>query len=162
MCCVSRKEGQVGKALISMPWFMVDRVLDACQAAEQKLGQPPNALEIFVQLKKMYTVPIKNPYELCAVMISLLREDRIYSNNTATAFSLQKHEGFMSFTERFGQKFGKEYGLNNDQTLKAVSAKTLNLKEMLETLKSTDPAKLEANKWMFDGEFRLLDGQKID
>lgn len=83
-------------------------------------------------------MPIKDPFQTCAILVSLLREDKIFTNNTATSFTLTKQEGYMTFTERFKQNYGDEYSLDSNQALIATTAKTINLKKMISDLKSTD------------------------
>ena len=46
--CVSRKEEQVGRAILWLPWFFVTNFLDAVNKAEDKLQHPPTPLQIFV------------------------------------------------------------------------------------------------------------------
>ena len=41
------------------------------------------------------------------------------------------------------------------------STRTLNFSKLIEILKSKDENLLKENAWMFDGEFRFLDGGKI-
>ena len=42
------------------------------------------------------------------------------------------------------------------------TARVLNLKELMNIYKSTDPSVFENNQWVWDGKFRFLDGEKID
>lgn len=79
---------------------MVDRILDSFQIAEEKLKQPPNLLEAYVELKRKYsmTVPLRNGYDMAGLMSSIFREDKIYANDTFTQFSLTSREGYMTFS----------------------------------------------------------------
>lgn len=43
-----------------------------------------------------------------------------------------------------------------------ITAKTLNFKQQTAMLKSKDPAELEASRWVYDGEFRFLDGESMN
>ena len=83
--CVCRKEGQITKSLLWLPWFIVNNMLECVELAEQKLGRPPNMLELYVVMIKTYpNMPIKNAHECNAVMSSLMREDWLYINDIAS------------------------------------------------------------------------------
>ena len=49
----------------------MNRFLDSVNRAEDKLGRPPQPIEIFVELSKAYSLPIKNVFEAAAVITSL-------------------------------------------------------------------------------------------
>ena len=55
-------------------------------------------------------------------------------------------------------------GYANDSIGRVVpnGARTVNLAQLKEILKSTDKNLFESNQWIWDGEFRFLDGEKID
>lgn len=82
-------------------------------------------------------------------------------NETTTEFTLTKKEGFLTYSEKFRKLYGTEYAVGSDGSLIALTAKKVNFKTLHETLLSKDESKLEANKWMFDGEFRFCDGEKL-
>ena len=46
--CISRQNEQVGRAILWLPWFYVNKFLDAVNTAERKLGRPPTPCEIFI------------------------------------------------------------------------------------------------------------------
>ena len=48
MCCGKRVQGTISTSMIGLPWYVVERIEDAINQAEKKLGQPPNAIEIFI------------------------------------------------------------------------------------------------------------------
>lgn len=140
---------------------MVGRFLDSVDKAEQKLGCPPSSNEIFVEMSNTYTMPISNGYESSAILFSLLREDRIFANEECSHFSTKRQEGFKSYSEIFKAKY-PGYKLNYWQAVVPDSAKTVNFKDLFSLLKSKDAQQLKEKEWMFDGEFRFLDGEKFD
>jgi len=80
-CCVaSRKDDQVAKAILWLPWFYVDRFLQAIDYAEDILGRPPNTLEIYAALNARFSVPVRNCYETAAIILSIYREDMVYTD----------------------------------------------------------------------------------
>jgi len=48
--------------------------------AEDKLGHPPNALEVFVEMSEFHGCPVKNLFEVAGVLMSIHREDWLLSN----------------------------------------------------------------------------------
>ena len=44
----------------------------------------------------------------------------------------------------------------------ATTAKTLNFARVKEMFKSKDEASYDAMKWIFDGDFRFLDGDSME
>ena len=65
-------------------------------------------------LSHLYKTPIKNVYEVAAVLSSLLREDMIYTNDVISHFSSQPFEGYRTYSEIFRSKYGNDYQLNKD------------------------------------------------
>jgi hypothetical protein len=63
ICFCDRKVDQVGKAILWLPWFVLNRVLYSLKQAEDIIKRPPNMMEIFITMKKFYSVPIKNCYD---------------------------------------------------------------------------------------------------
>ena len=62
----------------------MNRFLDSVNRAEDKLGRPPQPIEIFVELSNSFNLPIRNVFEASAVITSLQREDLIYTNEIAS------------------------------------------------------------------------------
>lgn len=62
ICICSRPEDQVSKSLAWLPWFVVNRFLQAIDHAEEKLQQPPTIPQIFVTLEDHFNAPINNVY----------------------------------------------------------------------------------------------------
>ena len=104
---------------------------------------------------------MRNAYEAAAIMFSLLREDFIFVDKNSYHYSLTKREGFHSYSEIFANKFSGGYSCDSMGRVIAKSARCINLEHMKQVLISKDQGVLEANQWMFDGEFRFLDGTSI-
>lgn len=67
--------------------------------------------EIVGELNATYPklVPVRHGYEAGAIIASLIREDWLYMDDISVHFSLNKHDGYMNFTERFRKNFGYDY-----------------------------------------------------
>ena len=161
ICTCSRQEGQVGRSILWLPWYIVNKFLASVDAAEDALGHPPNVVEIFCQMEASFDMPVKNIYELAAVLTSLQREDVIFADSTCFRYTRQKKEGYFSYTEIFNKKF-PGYALDKKQRVIADTAKTVNFEQLLTCLKSSDSKLLDELRWAFDGEFRFLDGRSIE
>ena len=65
--------------------------------------------------------------------------------------------------ERFSERFRRIYpGYLLDHRMRVVAGPetpVLNLRSITDLLKSSDEELWERSRWMFDGEFRFLDGQ---
>ena len=155
--CTVRKPGQAGKALLPLPYFLVNKMLDSLISAEEKLGRPASIIEIYVEMKNLYTLPVNTIYEGAAVLTSLFREDLLYTNDTCSNYSVTRHRGFKNFTEMFN-KWGAGYVFASDGTCISQTARTINFKSLWNMLKSKDNEIWEDNKWIYDGDFKFLDG----
>ena len=71
ICVGKRKEEQISKAILWLPYWYVDRFLAAVDWAENILGHPPNIVEIFTALEHSGNNPIKGLYECAAILTSL-------------------------------------------------------------------------------------------
>ena len=90
-----------------------------------------------------------------------MREDKVYTNQANDRYTTRSQEGYYNYTEWFN-KYNKGYELDeNQRVINLPETKTVNLSTLFEILKSHDPALLEANQWIFDGERRFLDRQSI-
>jgi hypothetical protein len=160
-CCRHRREDQVARALLSMPWFMVNNVLRAVNDAEDRLGRIPTTMEIYHMFRSQNNrLTANNPYEIGAILMSMYREDLILSDDVAYQFTTRQHEGFNTFSVNFNKKY-KGYGICKTGNVVPITAKTISFKKQIEMLKSTDPSQLELARWTFDGDFRFLDGESI-
>lgn len=73
-----------------LPWFITNKVIASVDSAEDKLKRPANFIEIFVEMKRLYTIPIKTVFEIAAVMTSIAREDWIRTNDTGSLWTTRK------------------------------------------------------------------------
>ena len=46
-----RPRDQEAKAIISLPWFIINPVLKCIASAEARMGKPPTVPEIYMELK---------------------------------------------------------------------------------------------------------------
>lgn len=85
----------------------------------------------------------------------------IFANDVASNFSVTRHEGFLTYSERFRKLFGEGYASARDGSIVVSSAKTINLRKLNEMLKSKDKGLFADSKWIWDGDFKFLDGEKV-
>lgn len=143
---------------------MVNRVLQCCDIAEAKLGRPVTGIEIFTVFAELkmndFTMPFNDVYTVGAVVMSMFREHKLYTEPLAYYFTTKPKEGYFSFQELFDKKYELAYSLGHNQEVVPCGAtKSLNFDEVWDTLRSKDAGRLENNRWMFDGTFRFLDGE---
>ena len=114
-------------------------MLEASQRAEKILKRAPTVFEIFVEAKHHNPqLPINSLFESAAVLMSLYREDWLYMNDEGTSWSVNKREGFQTYSERFREKFGTQYGCSKDGSVHATTARTVNFDSLIQVLKSKD------------------------
>ena len=104
---------------------------------------------------------VTNPYETAAILFSLLREDRIFADNDCHLFTVEKQEGFKSYSEIFKAMY-PGYKLDTMQRVVSDSADTICFKTLWSVLTSKDQKLLEDNTKIFDGETRFLKGEKFE
>ena len=137
--CICRSKDQVGKSLLWLPYFITNKMIDSIISAEEKLGKPPGSIEIFVEMKQRHNIPnVNNIFEGAAVITSLYREDMIFANDVASNFSVTRHEGFLTYSERFRKLFGDGYATARDGSVVVKTARTINLKKLNNMLRSKD------------------------
>jgi len=164
-CVVSRERTQVGRSLLWLDGWTTSSVLKAVEIAETKLGKPGSAVEVFVTLKNEFSTPIRNMWEVAAVLCSLFREDWIFTNSIGSHWTRSKKEGYSSYSEIFKAKF-PGYKLDSRQRVMSDTAKTTNFKKLTDMLKS----KVEADFTAFaehyagneKGHFKFLDGEPLE
>jgi len=83
-------------------------------------------------------LPVNNIFEGAAVITSLYREDMIFANDVASNFSVTRHEGFLTYSERFRKLYGNGYASARDGSIVVQTAKTINLKKLNKMLRSKD------------------------
>ena len=92
-CCITRDKDQVGKSILWLPSFQVRFFLNSIDSAEEKLKRPPNCIEIFVEVNKLYPyLPIGDVYGAVAILFSLLREDMVYANQDLSQFTTNREK----------------------------------------------------------------------
>jgi len=149
--------------MLWLPWWMVDRILLACDIAEERIGRPVTGVEIFAVFSENnmndFTMPVNDVYTVAAVIMSMLREHKLYTEPLAYYFTTKPKEGYHTFQYLFDQKYGPGYTLgHNQEVVPCGDTKSLNFNELWGILRSTDAEQLNKNRWMFDGSFRFLDG----
>lgn len=137
----------------------MNRFLESTRIAEDVLGHPPTLMEIFVTLEATYGKTVNNIYEAVAVLFSLLREDLIYSDLLSFRYTCTKQEGFYTYSEIFRMKFPSGYICDDGGRVVPTTARTVNLQNLRSIMLSTDEALYRDNRWIWDGEFRFLDGE---
>ena len=109
MCCGKRVDGTIGKSLIGLPWYIVERLEKATDAAEAKLGRPPTACDIFIMCEELgYNdnfMPGMDIYKVAAIMCSLLREHLVFTDRIMSCWTTTKREGFYSYNDFFAMHF---------------------------------------------------------
>ena len=160
--CKRRHEEQVSKSILWLPWYFVNRFIESTRIAEDVLGRPPTILEVFVTLGDTYGKTVNNVYEVVAILFSLLREDLIYSDEHSYRYTVNKQEGFYSYSEIFRKKFPVGYSCDKMGRVVPTTARRVNLNHLRSVLISRDEASYQENNWIWDKEFRFLDGQAID
>ena len=86
----------------------------------------------------------------------------IYANDVASNFSVTRHEGFLTYSERFRKLYGDGYASARDGSIVVKTAKTINLEKLNQMLKSKDENLYTEQKWIWDGDFKFLDGEKVE
>jgi hypothetical protein len=70
---------------------MVNRVLQATDDAERRMGRPPTGIEIFTVFDELkmnnFAMPITCCYQICGILMSLLREGLLYCDPVGYRFT---------------------------------------------------------------------------
>ena len=85
----------------------------------------------------------------------------IYSDDQCIRYTRKKKQGYYSYSELFRKRYGDEYSVNSLGAAVPKLAKTVDFNLLMEVLKSKDETLLQKYGWMFDGNFRILDGKPI-
>jgi len=161
ICRASRLEDQVSKSILWLPWYFVNRFVDSTRLAEEILGRPPTVQEIFVTLSNVHGKTVNDVYELGACLFALLREDLIFSDLNSYRYTANKQEGYYSYSEIFRLRFPTGYSCDSMGRVIPTTARLVNLNHLKNVLMSQDKAFFNEYNWIWDGEFRFLDGQAI-
>ena len=157
ICRASRPQEQVSKALLWLPWFIVNQVISAAKQAEETLGHPPTMIQIFSVLQEHYNSPLRNVWEVGAIACSLHREELIYCDKIIYRWTAYKQEGYLSYSEMFMKQFGPAYGCNAAGKVYSKTARTVNFGLLTKVLKSKNENIFLENGYIWDGEFKFLD-----
>lgn len=111
-------------------------------------------------MKQFYTFPTDNVLVMAVFIFSMEREDWILTNKNSSRFTTRPQEGFFTFSQLFRQQYAG-YGLDKNHCLIPTTARTVNFKNLINVLKSKDEKLFEQNQWIFDGEFRFLDSERL-
>ena len=91
----------------------------------------------------------------------MLREDLIYVDKNAYRYTSVKQEGYYSYSEIFRRYWPEGYRCDSKGRVEATTARVVNFKHLKEVLMSKDESLLEKNSWIFDGQYRFLDGESL-
>lgn len=147
--------------MIYLPFFIRSRLVDSIDIAERLKGSPPNTAEVYVvsviHYKNQTTIGWVNGF-----LQNLYREDLFYADKQFTYWSTSKEgegkETYENFSERFRRLF-PGYMLDQNMRIRArPETATLNMEELVSIFRSKDKALWTRSKWMFDNEFKFLDG----
>lgn len=68
-----------------------------------------------------------NIYQLAAILFSMLREDIIYSDKHSYRYTVNKQEGYYTYSELFRTKFPVGYACDSLGRVVATTARTISL-----------------------------------
>jgi len=114
-----------------------------------------------VTLEDNHGKTVNNIYEVAAVLFALLREDILYSDLHSYRYTVTKQEGYYSYSDIFRMRFPIGYGCDSIGRVYPTTARRVNFSHLNNVLTSQDEAVFKENSWIWDGEFRFLDGQSI-
>lgn len=154
-----RPEDQISRALVWLPQGYVNSFMQATDYAEEKLGMPPTCLQIYEIMRTMKGQALTdNVYQLSACLLSLQREDLVLTDKNCYRFTTRRKEGYFTYSDMFRTKYPQGYKVDKLGRVAPTTARLLSFKQLTAILKSSDESLLTANEWMFDGDFRFLDG----
>lgn len=79
---------------------------------------------------------MNNIFEGAAVLTSLYREDMLFANDVCSNFSVTRHDGYLTYSERFRKLFGDGYASARDGSVVVTTARTINFRKLNAMLKS--------------------------
>ena len=149
-----QQESVGGRSQIWGLCLLKSRLLWSVGEAERLKGSAPHPNEVVVVFFHNYTRMI-NSAIIAACMNNLYREDVFYADKFFTVMSLNGPDGSeeRKTFETFSQRFNRLYqGYMLDRTMHIIAkpeTRTVNLKTVMNILKSKDAALWEESKWMF-------------
>ena len=84
-------------------------------------------------------MPVKDVYQVAAVMMSMLREHLIFCDPVGYRYTTNKQEGYLSFTEIFGAKHPGYTCGAKQECISTGDTKNVNFDSLMTILKSNDP-----------------------
>ena len=96
------------------------------------------------------------------IVYNIFREDMLLTCSGCYRFTTTACEGFKTFSEYFREKFGAEgaYQVLNSGKIWPAKARTVNLDEVLNMLRSKDDTLFQEWQWLWQqGAFHFLDGK---
>ena len=92
----------------------------------------------------------------------MLREHLLFMDEVGYSYTIDKKEGYYTFSEILCKKYpGYEPG-PTQEIMPVGDTKTVNFQQTWDMLRSTDPTLLANASWMYDGEYRFLDGSSFN
>ena len=141
------------------------RIIWCVGEAERIKGSPGTTPEVATVFQHHYGSMINTSW-LNAFIQNLYREDTFYADKGMLVWSLQGPDGSeqRKTYETFSQKIRRQYpGYVLDKTCHlrpGPDVPVINLKTLMNLLRSEDQQLWENAKWMFDGKLRFLDGER--
>jgi len=140
--------------------------LKAIERAEELAGGPVTLTEIMAVLiaqDSLFT-PFKHG-PVTVIISNLLREDLLWTEpKHIDRYTTKKPDdpAYITFSESF-RKHAPTLKIGSDATCRPKDEKNVvSFATLIEILKSKDAKLMEGkNAWMFDGQMRMLDGNKI-
>ena len=154
-----------GKNLINEALMFKTALIWTIAEAERLKGAPANTPEIAVVYQENYSRLIMKGQYFNAFLQNFYREDLFFADKQFTCWSLTGPDGTeeRKTLEKFSDRFRRLFpGYVLDKKMHVVAGPTtttINLKQLIGLLRSKDADLWERNKWAFDGNFRILDGE---
>ena len=165
---VLKKEEPVGgRSLLWKTCLYGHRILFTIGETERIKGSASTFPELLIVYHENYEriTHSTTSWEFVCLVNNLFREDKFYSDNQFSVFSLEGPDGseerktFETFSQRFRRMY-PDYML--DRYMRVVArpeTPVINLRQLMALFKSKSEGLWNRAKWMFDGQFRFLDGQ---
>lgn len=150
--------------MVYIPLPIRFKLMECMDIAEELKGKPPTGMDIYIVSCEKYG----NRHEIIqypwfvAFLQNMYREDKFYADPNFTCWTHRgaNLDGFELFSDRF-RKFYPGYILDKNMRVRALpETKVVNLDHLYGLLRSKDEKAWEANKWIFDGQMRFLDGKQ--
>lgn len=84
-----------------LPWFIVSGLKKSTDEAENILGHPPNAMEVFAYSLNKRNFPFTEFETVYAALLSMVREDMLFTDANCYRFSSTPKRNYYSYTQLF-------------------------------------------------------------